>query len=165
MPRQATKAVGNVWYEARKRAAEYDKRLLSREGAAELLGMSVSAVSDAELGLSKTMPVDKAVLMADLYNAPELLNYYCVNECPIGGCLPLSDEVCSIDRVTIKLLDDIRIEKLTEMKDKLLRVARDGTFSKEEINEAEELMEYIKKVSVDVSELKTLCEKVLRDSA
>ena len=27
MGREATKAVGNVWYEARKKAAEYDSRL------------------------------------------------------------------------------------------------------------------------------------------
>ena len=53
MGREATKAAGNPWYEARKRAAEYDDRLSSREGAAESLGMSVSALADAELGLTK----------------------------------------------------------------------------------------------------------------
>lgn len=74
MGRDATKAAGNPWFEARKKAAIYDDRLLSRDGAAERLGMSVSAVADAELGISKCMPVDKAVLMADLYNAPYLLN-------------------------------------------------------------------------------------------
>ena len=79
MGREATKAAGNPWYEARKRAAEYDDRLSSREGAAESLGMSVSALADAELGLTKCMPVDKAVLMSDRYNAPQLLNYYCLS--------------------------------------------------------------------------------------
>ena len=83
MARDAKKAAGNIWYDARLKAAEHDDRLYSREGAAERLGMSPSAVADAELGLTKCMPVDKAVLMADLYNAPELLNYYCKNECPI----------------------------------------------------------------------------------
>lgn len=92
MGREATKASGNPWYEARKKAAEYDDRLCSREGAAERLGMSVSAVADAELGLSKCMPVDKAVLMADLYRAPHLLNHYCLHECPIGCRHSLSDE-------------------------------------------------------------------------
>lgn len=81
MGRRATKAAENPWFKARMNAATYDGRLSSREGAAELLGMSVSAVSDAELGLSKCMPVDKAVLMADRYNAPYLLNHYCLNEC------------------------------------------------------------------------------------
>lgn len=73
MGREATKAIGNPWYEARMEAAKWDDRLLSREGAAELLGMSVSAVADAELNLTKCMPPDKAVQMADLYKAPHLL--------------------------------------------------------------------------------------------
>ena len=51
MGRDATKAAGNPWFEARKKASEYDDRLRSREGAAELLGMSVSSVADAELDL------------------------------------------------------------------------------------------------------------------
>lgn len=70
MGRDATKAAGNPWYQARKKAAEYDDRLCSRESAAEQLGMSVSSLADAELGNTKFMPVDKAVLMADRYNAP-----------------------------------------------------------------------------------------------
>ncbi len=68
MGRDATKAAGNVWYEARMKAAKYNSKLYSREGAAECLGMSPSSVADAELGLTKFMPVDKAVLMADCYN-------------------------------------------------------------------------------------------------
>lgn len=51
MGRDATKATGNPWYEARKQASKYDDRLSSREGAAEQLGMSVSALAEAELGI------------------------------------------------------------------------------------------------------------------
>ena len=56
----------NVYFKARKRAAIYDERLYSREGAAELLGISVSSLADYELGNTKIVPVDKVVLMADL---------------------------------------------------------------------------------------------------
>ena len=45
----ATKAVGNVYYEARKKAAMYNDRLSSREGAAEALGISPSTLADYEL--------------------------------------------------------------------------------------------------------------------
>ena len=62
MGRGATKAAGNVWYEARMEAAKWNDKLLSRAGAAEALNMSEDAVKDAELGLNKCMPVDKAVL-------------------------------------------------------------------------------------------------------
>ena len=161
MGRDATKAAGNPWYEARKRAAEYDDRLSSREGAAERLGMSVSSVADAELGLTKCMPVDKAVLMADLYNAPHLLNYYCLHECPIGCRQSISDEVLDIDRVTVKLLKNLKINQLTEMKDKLLDIAEDGIISEDEKPDLREILDYLDKLAKTVSELKTIGQMAL----
>ena len=84
MGRDCSKASGNVYFEARKAAAEYDDRLYSREKAAELLGVSVSTLADYENGNTKFVPVDKVVLMADLYHQPELKTGYCKHECPIG---------------------------------------------------------------------------------
>lgn len=60
----ATKAVGNVYYEARKKAAMYNDRLSSREGAAEALGISPSTLADYELGLTKFVPVENVIRMA-----------------------------------------------------------------------------------------------------
>ena len=161
MGREARKAAGNPWYEARKKAAEYDDRLCSREGAAERLGMSVSAVADAELGLTKCMPVDKAVLMADLYNAPQLLNYYCLHECPIGCRHSISDEVVDIDRVTVKLLKGLRVDRLEEIKDSLLDIAEDGKITDDEKPELKEVLDYLDSLAKTVSELKTIGEIVL----
>lgn len=161
MGRDATKAADNPWYKARKKAAEYDGRLLSREGAAERLGMSVSAVADAELGLSKCMPVDKAVLMADLYNEPSLLNYYCLHECPIGCRHCISDEVSDLDRITVKLMRSLNENSLEEVKDKLLDIAEDGVISEDEKPELEEILEYLEKVAKTVSELKIIGDRAL----
>lgn len=161
MGREARKAAGNPWYEARKKAAEYDDRLCSREGAAERLGMSVSAVADAELGLTKCMPVDKAVLMADLYNAPQLLNYYCLHECPIGCRHSISDEVVDIDRVTVKMLKGLRVDKLEEIKDSLLDIAEDGKITDDEKPELKEVLDYLDSLAKTVSELKTIGEIAL----
>ncbi|WP_317396880.1 XRE family transcriptional regulator [Anaerotruncus colihominis] len=161
MGREARKAAGNPWYEARKKAAEYDDRLCSREGAAERLGMSVSAVADAELGLTKCMPVDKAVLMADLYNAPQLLNYYCLHECPIGCRHSISDEVVDIDRVTVKLLKGLRVDRLEEIKDSLLDIAEDGKITDDEKPELKEVLDYLDSLAKTVSELKTIGEIAL----
>lgn len=143
MGRDATKAAGNPWYQARKKAAEYDDRLCSRESAAEQLGMSVSSLADAELGNTKFMPVDKAVLMADRYNAPWLLNHYCLNECPIGCRHSLSDEVVGIDRVTVKLLKSLKTEKLGDVKDTLLDIAADGKITEDEKPALQEVLAYL----------------------
>lgn len=86
MGRDATKAAGNPWYQARKKAAEYDDRLCSRESAAEQLGMSVSSLADAELGNTKFMPVDKAVL-GDATGGVCGMKYQPVYKCPLCGRL------------------------------------------------------------------------------
>ena len=84
MGRDAMKACENPCFRCRKEAAKYNDKLNSREGAAEMLGVSVSSLADYELGITKVIPVDKVVLMAELYNAPELKAWYCTEECPIG---------------------------------------------------------------------------------
>ena len=161
MGRDATKAAGNVWYEARLNAAKYDDRLRSREGAAERLGMSVSSVSDTELGLIKFMPVDKAVLMADAYNAPHLLNHYCLHECPIGCRRPISDENLEIDRVTVRLLKNLRVSQLNEIKETLVEIAADGVISEDEKPDLKEVMEYLDELAKVLSELQTISKKAL----
>ena len=88
----ATKAVGNVYYEARKKAAMYNDRLSSRDGAAEALGISPSTLADYELGLTKFVPVENVIRMADVYNAPQLKPHYCKNVCPIGCEMPVATE-------------------------------------------------------------------------
>lgn len=162
MGRDAMKAAGNPWYEARKQAAEYDERLYSREGAAEMLGMSVSSVADAELGTTKCMPVDKAVLMADLYKAPQLLNWYCLHECPIGCRHSISDQVEDIDRVTVKLLRNLKVGELEDLKDKLLDIAEDGVISEDEKPEMKKILAYLDKLAKIVSELKITGEIALK---
>lgn len=154
MGRDATKAAGNPWYQARKKAAEYDDRLCSRESAAEQLGMSVSSLADAELGNTKFMPVDKAVLMADRYN---------LNECPIGCRHSLSDEVVGIDRVTVKLLKSLKTEKLGDVKDTLLDIAADGKITEDEKPALQEVLAYLDDLAKTVSELKTIGEMALHE--
>lgn len=85
MANECMKTNENIYFRCRKEAAKYNDKLNSRESASELLGVSVSSLADYELGNTKVVPVDKVVLMADLYNAPQLLNGYCARECPHCG--------------------------------------------------------------------------------
>lgn len=111
MGRDAMKAGENPCFRCRKEAAKYNDKLSSREGAAEALGVSASSLADYELGITKVIPVDKVVLMADLYNAPELKAWYCTSECPIGKSFPMpSSELSSVERTTLNLLRQLRQE-------------------------------------------------------
>ncbi len=84
MPRQATKAAGNRYCQARMRAAEFNDRFSSRAAAAEeISGVSEEMLKKYELDITKP-PNDVVALMADAYKAPELVLWYCSHECPLG---------------------------------------------------------------------------------
>ena len=130
----------NVYFQARKKAAIYNERLYSREGASELLGISVSTLADYELGNTKVVPVDKVVLMADLYCAPELITGYCMRECPVHGFLPLATEEKSIQGIALRLLKGFNEDELKAMKVDLIEITEDGIISQEEIPKLKEIL-------------------------
>lgn len=103
MGKEPLKENTNVYFQARKRAAMSNDRLFSRENAAELLGISPYTLADYELGNTKVVPVDKVVLMADLYNAPELITGYCKYQCPIHGFMPLATEEKNLQGIALRL--------------------------------------------------------------
>ena len=84
MARQATKACGNRYYEARMRAAMYNEKFLTRAGAVESLpGVTEDSLKKYELDINRP-PNIVVALMADAYNEPELRSGCCANEWPVG---------------------------------------------------------------------------------
>lgn len=129
MGRKPTKAADNPFCKARLEAASYNDRLFSKEGASELLGVSVSTLSDYELGVTKVIPPDMVLKMSDLYNAPELENYYCTNMCPLGCNIPKVD-LEALDRISLRALSTFR--KVEETREILLDITADGVIAEEE---------------------------------
>lgn len=164
MGRDATKASENPFFRCRKEAAKYNDRLYSREGAAELLGCSVSSLADYELGITKVIPVDKVVLMAELYNAPELMAWYCSNACPIGGQMPIpADNLNTIELTTMKLIRLLKSSEVEAVRERLIEIASDGIVSGDEVADFCEIMEYIEELIRVAGELRLLGTKVLNE--
>lgn len=157
------KNCGNIYRRCREEAAKYNDALRSREGASELLGISVSSLSNYELGITKVIPPDVVVMMADLYNAPQLLNHYCKKECPLGHYQSISEEALGIDRVTVKLLKKLQARDLDRIKSVLLDIAEDGRVTNDEKPELKEVVEYLDELATTVSELKTIAQISLKD--
>ena len=162
MGRDASRSVGNIWREARLEAAKYDESLANRENVAERLGIGIDAVRRIENNVNKVMPVDTAVLMADLYNCPELKNYYCLHECPIGRDLALADSTSTIERVTVKLLKRLNVERLDEVKDRLIEIAEDGVINDDEVDDLNDVMSYLESLSRTINELKLIGQKITK---
>ena len=152
----------NVYFRARKEAAKRDARLCSREGAAELLGVSPSTLADYELGNTKVIPVDKVALMADLYNCPELKTLYCKNECPIGRQMPLATQAGSLESVVLRFLKEFDTGRLRDMRAGLIEIASDGRVDASEKPEFQVLLKMTEDLALILSEMQLAGEKLLK---
>lgn len=163
MGRDAIKASENMCFKCRKEAAKYNDRLYSREGAAELLGVSVSSLAEYETGATKVIPVDRIVLMAELYNAPELKVWYCTEECPIGRtCQSIpSPKLTSVEQKTLQLMKMLRQSKVEIVTDELLNIVADGVITKDEQINLVDIMEYLDNLIKSAGELRLICGKTL----
>ena len=162
MGRGPTNENTNMYFQARKKAAIYNERLWSREGAAEMLGISVSTLADYELGNTKVVPVDKVVLMADLYKRPELITGYCMRECPVHGFLPLATEEKSLEGTTLRLLQNFNDTSLRNMRDNLIEITADGEITEDEVPTLKQIIEQLENMAEVISEMKITGEKYMR---
>lgn len=129
MPRHATKAFGNRYYEARLRAAKYNEKLLTRSGAAEILpGVTEDSLKKYELDITRP-PNIVVSLMADAYGAPELRVWYCANECPLGkDCREIPD--MPAERALLRLQNAVAEAESTTRR--LSAMMEDGRIAEEE---------------------------------
>ena len=149
----------NVYFRCRKEAAKYNDVLNSREGAAELLGLSSSSLAEYELGITKLVPVDKVVLMADLYGCPELMNLYCSETCPIGCRKEKATELWTLEKTTVNLIDMLSDGSLEMFISKLTHIAIDGKVDEDEQQTMSEIVAYMSKVRVLIEELELFEDK------
>ncbi len=130
MARQATKACGNRYFEARMRAARYNEKLLTRAGVVDVLpGVTEDSLKKYELDINRP-PNTVVALMADAYNEPELRAWYCTNECPLGkDCREIPE--MPAERALIRLQNSIR--EMEDVAAQLSLILEDGEVSTEEL--------------------------------
>lgn len=131
MSNLTAKVASNVFYQARCAAATHNEQLSSREGAADIMSIDRGRLYRIESGVAVPYP-EEIHLMADLYNAPELRNYYCTEICPLGQCY-VKANVKSLDRITIMAISSF--QKMDETKQRLLKIVEDGTVTADERDE------------------------------
>lgn len=158
MARRPTKAAANPFCQARLQAAEYNEKFFSKEYAAELLHISAGQLQDYELGITKCIPPDNILRMADIYNAPELRNLYCREMCPLGQGLP-EVELHGLERISLQALASFR--KIESAKDSLLDITQDGVISEDEKGELREIIGIMDEITKVSQNLKVWAEKNL----
>ena len=153
----AAKTSSNAFYKARCAASAHNEQLSSREGAADIMSIDRGRLYRIESGITNPYP-EEIRLMADLYNAPELENYYCTNICPLGGEMPKAD-LADLDRISIRALSTFR--KIGETKDLLLDITEDGVISEDEKGDLNKVLENLEELEQIAQSLKLWVKKNL----
>ena len=98
MGRRSTKEDKNIYQQSR------ENMDLSREAAEEILAfVSADRIEKIESGKSAPHP-DEVLAMEQGYKDPELSNYYCTHECPIGMKYVQKAELKELPQLTVELL-------------------------------------------------------------
>ena len=150
----------NIYFQCRKQAAIYNSAVHSRESASEQLGISVSTLSNYELGIT-TPPVDIVVKMAELYNAPEILNHYCKTNCPIGRSMSIGTDVKSLELATLRVIKRLNEKDIRNIRQELTDIADDGQITEDEEDRLDSILHKLDELATVISELKLIGQKRL----
>lgn len=125
----AAETSSNIFYKARCTASKHNEQLRSREGAAAMMAVDRGRLYRIEKGVAVPYP-EEVHLMADLYNAPELENYYCTAVCPLGSNIPKAD-ISSLDRISLRAVYILR--EMDSVQKLLVDITADGVVSTDEV--------------------------------
>ena len=145
----------NAFYKARCSASMHNEQLSSREGAADIMSIDRGRLYRIESGIANPYP-EEIHLMADLYNAPELRNYFCKTICPLGEDLPKA-EIADLDRITVRTLSAIR--KLGETRELLLDITEDGVIDESEKEDMEKVLRNLEELEQIIQNMKLWIKK------
>lgn len=157
---KATKAAGNPYCIARLAAAECNDDLGSREGASEITGVERTRLARIELGMITPHP-DEVRVLADAYNAPELLNYYCAHDCQIGRCMDVllpADQPACITQLAVQAA--IALRNTESIRDSLLDISADGIIDAEERVELDKILTQLGQISQVAHQLNAVARKL-----
>lgn len=107
-----------------------ESRELTREAASEaLVFLSPERIEKIESGRSAPHP-DEVLAMESAYQNPELSNWFCTHECPIGMKYEQEVKLQSLAQVTVETL--AALHAMDEEKNRLIAISVDGR-----VNDAE----------------------------
>lgn len=159
MESECTNVGIGIYFQCRILASKYDDKLKSRESTSEYLGVSVSSLANYERGIT-VPPMDLVMMMADVYNAPQLKNLYCKQQCPLGKEQQLEIEVKSLEAIAVNIVSKLDLEEINGIKKQLLKISEDGKISLNEEKEFVEISVALEELATTISGLKLLKEKL-----
>ena len=155
MGRKSIKERKNCYQTARENAS------LTRDSAAELMQF-ISSDRIEKIENERTIPHPEEILaMSKKYGAPDLCNYYCSHECPIGQEYVPEIKIKDLSQVTLEVLASLN--KIEKEKNRLIEITVDGVISTDEIDDFKKIQSQLSQISVAIDSLQLWFQKAISD--
>ena len=136
---------------------------LSREKASEPLG-AIPPERLARIENEKVQPhPDEVLLMAEAYKMPNLCNYYCANECPIGREYVPEIEIKDLSQIVLEMVASLN--SMHRKQERLIEIAADGQIDGDEIKDFMHIQSELERISMTVEALQLWSEQMVANGA
>ena len=153
MARASTKENKNIYHTTR------ESLQLTREAASDLLEV-ISPERIEKIENERSLPhPDEVLLMAEKYKQPNLCNFYCANECPIGKQYVPEIKIKDLSQIVLETVASLN--SLNKQKERLIEITVDGKITGDELEDFIYIQEELEKISIAVETLQLWSEKML----
>ena len=115
-----------------------------------------------ENGDVSLQPAD-ILAMSKAYNKPELRNYYCTHECPIGKIdAPQVKMNSNIHELLVNML--LSLEAVNSKKMRLMEILADGKIQGDEVEDFEKIEKELEHISMAVESIQLWCERAKNEN-
>ena len=153
MGRVSTKENKNIYQTIRENLS------LSREKASELLE-TIPPERIERIESEKVLPYPEDVLnMAEKYKTPNLCNYYCANQCPIGQQYVPEIKIKDLSQIVLEMLASLN--SVNKKQERLIEITADGEIGNDELEDFIYIQKELEQISITVETLQLWSEQML----
>ena len=156
MARKSTKANKNMFQQCRENLG------YSRERASELL----ECITEDRIERIENDAIpdpDEVIRMAEVYENPNLCNWYCSNRCCIGQKYVPEVKIKDLSQIVLEMLASLN--SLGKQKERLIEITVDGKITGDELEDFIYIQEELERISIAVETLQLWCERMLDTGA
>lgn len=133
-----------------------ENRELTREAASELMTY-ISADRIEKIESEKVIPhPDEVLTMEQCYKNPELSNYYCTHECPIGMKYVPEAKLKTFAEVTVELISSVN--SIEPEQKRLIDISVDGRVNDFERRDFDEILKKLNRLDRAIQEMRIWIE-------
>lgn len=153
MGKKSIKENKNIYQRSRE-AMQY-----TRDRASEEM-VYVSADRIEKIESEKSLPhPDEILAMADCYHAPELCNYFCSHECPIGQEKVPEIQMKNLSQIVLEVLSSLNT--LEQQKNRLVEITVDGQITEDEKRDFKKIRDELEEIAMSVESMQLWVEKAI----